>query len=95
MLKTKGKPNGVDIFVGKRVRHIREVRGMSQEMLGRKIGITFQQVQKYENGMNRIACGRLYDISKVVEKPVGWFFPPPVSQRSFKLATSAGRNRNG
>lgn len=68
------KPNPVDIHVGGRVRLRRTLLGMSQEKLGDAIGLTFQQVQKYERGANRIGSSRLYDLSRVLEVPIGFFF---------------------
>src|SRR3990170_3875461 len=69
-----GRPNPVDIHVGARVRLRRTLLGMSQEKLGEAIGLTFQQVQKYERGANRIGSSRLYDLSRVLEVPVSFFF---------------------
>ncbi len=69
-----GRPNPVDIHVGARVRLRRTLLGMSQEKLGEAIGLTFQQVQKYERGANRIGSSRLYDLSKVLDVPVAYFF---------------------
>jgi len=69
-----GKPNPVDIHVGARVRLRRTLLGMSQEKLGEAIGLTFQQVQKYERGANRIGSSRLYDLSRVLDVPVSFFF---------------------
>jgi transcriptional regulator with XRE-family HTH domain len=67
-------PNPVDIHVGWRVRLRRTSLGMSQEKLGEAIGLTFQQVQKYERGTNRIGASRLYELSRVLDVPVGFFF---------------------
>ena len=67
-------PNPVDIHVGSRVRLRRMMIGMSQERLGEKLGLTFQQVQKYEKGANRIGASRLFAISKILEVPVEFFF---------------------
>lgn len=72
--KGKGKPSPVDVHVGGRIRQCRTLRGISQEKLGDAIGLTFQQVQKYERGMNRVGASRLYDLSRVLEVPVGYFF---------------------
>lgn len=72
--KTKGGPNAVDIHVGSRLRIRRSLLGLSQEKLAGKIGITFQQIQKYERGLNRISAGRLYHIGKVLQVPVSYFF---------------------
>ena len=69
-----GRPNPVDIHVGARVRLRRTLLGMSQEKLGEAIGLTFQQVQKYERGANRIGSSRLYDLSRVLDVPVAFFF---------------------
>jgi transcriptional regulator with XRE-family HTH domain len=68
------KPNPVDIHVGSRVRLRRTLLGMSQEKLGDALGLTFQQVQKYERGANRVGASRLYDLSRVLDVPVAYFF---------------------
>src|SRR5262249_51340229 len=68
------KPNPVDAHVGSRVRLRRMLLGMSQERLGESMGLTFQQVQKYENGVNRIGASRLFQISKSLEVPIQFFF---------------------
>ncbi len=72
--KTKGKPDPVDIHVGKRLRIRRSLLGVSQEKLANEIGLTFQQVQKYERGTNRISAGRLYKFSKVLDVPIDYFY---------------------
>jgi len=64
----------VDIHVGKRVRHRRWLVGMTQQQLAEKVGIKFQQVQKYETGMNRVSASRLWDISDALDVPVSFFF---------------------
>jgi len=69
-----GKPNPVDVHVGARVRLRRTLLGLSQEKLGEAIGLTFQQVQKYERGANRIGASRLWDLSRVLDVPVTYFF---------------------
>jgi len=69
-----GRPNPIDVHVGSRVRLRRTLLGMSQEKLGEAIGLTFQQVQKYERGSNRIGASRLYDLARVLDVPVGFFF---------------------
>lgn len=69
-----GVPNPIDIHVGGRVRLRRTLLGMSQERLGEMIGLTFQQVQKYERGSNRIGASRLYDLSRVLEVPISFFY---------------------
>ncbi len=68
------KPNPIDIHVGGRVRLRRMMLGMSQEKLGEQLGITFQQIQKYEKGTNRIGASRLQNISSVLTVPVSFFF---------------------
>ncbi|NKB55342.1 MAG: helix-turn-helix domain-containing protein [Alphaproteobacteria bacterium] len=69
-----GRPNPIDVHVGSRVRLRRTLLGMSQERLGDAIGLTFQQVQKYERGANRIGSSRLFDLSRVLDVPVSFFF---------------------
>ena len=70
----KKQPSSVDAHVGSRVRLRRMLIGMSQEKLGEMLGLTFQQVQKYEKGANRIGASRLYDISSILGVPVSYFF---------------------
>ncbi len=73
-MASQGKPNPIDVHVGARVRLRRTLLGMSQEKLGESIGLTFQQVQKYERGANRIGASRLHDLSRVLDVPVSYFF---------------------
>src|SRR5277367_6239647 len=68
------KPNPIDIHVGSRVRLRRNMLGLSQEKLGTAIGLTFQQVQKYERGANRIGASRLHELSGVLGVPVSFFY---------------------
>ncbi len=68
------KPSPVDVHVGARVRLRRKLLGMTQTGLGNALGLTFQQVQKYEKGANRIGSSRLYDLARVFDVPVGHFF---------------------
>jgi transcriptional regulator with XRE-family HTH domain len=68
------KPNPVDVHVGSRVRLRRNMLGLSQEKLGEAIGLTFQQVQKYERGANRIGASRLLELSEVLGVPVSFFY---------------------
>lgn len=72
--KTRGKPNAVDIHVGTRVRQRRTLLGLSQERLAAALDLTFQQVQKYERGANRIGAGRLYQLARALDVPVTYFF---------------------
>jgi transcriptional regulator with XRE-family HTH domain len=70
----KKQPDALDIKVGSKVRALRLERQMSQEKLGDALGLTFQQVQKYEKGTNRISAGRLQRIAAILEVPVSVFF---------------------
>src|SRR5215218_3069981 len=67
-------PNPVDVRVGGRLRLRRNMLGLTQEQLGEAIGLTFQQVQKYERGANRIGASRLYELSRILDMPVSFFF---------------------
>ncbi|MGF1641214.1 MAG: helix-turn-helix domain-containing protein [Rhodospirillales bacterium] len=69
-----GTPNPVDIHVGSRVRLRRTLLGLSQEKLGEAVGLTFQQIQKYERGANRIGASRLFEFSRILDVPVSFFF---------------------
>ena len=70
----KKQPSSIDAHVGSRVRLRRMLIGMSQEKLGELLGLTFQQVQKYEKGANRIGASRLFDIAQILGVPVQYFF---------------------
>ncbi|MGQ0664958.1 MAG: helix-turn-helix domain-containing protein, partial [Pseudomonadota bacterium] len=92
-----GNPNPVDIHVGSRVRQRRTLLGMSQSMLGKALGLTFQQVQKYERGTNRVGASRLYDLTRVLDVPVTYFFadmapetPDHARPRAIGLNEAAG-----
>jgi transcriptional regulator with XRE-family HTH domain len=67
-------PNPVDLHVGGRVRMKRKVLGVSQERLAEALGLTFQQVQKYERGANRVSASKLYEIARFLNAPVSYFF---------------------
>jgi transcriptional regulator with XRE-family HTH domain len=73
-MMAKKAPNPIDKHVGSRVRMRRMMLGMSQEKLGNSLGLTFQQVQKYEKGTNRIGASRLQQISQILQVPVSFFF---------------------
>jgi transcriptional regulator with XRE-family HTH domain len=73
-MASKKSPNPIDIHVGSRVRLRRMMLGMSQEKLGEHLGITFQQIQKYEKGTNRIGASRLQAIARVLSVPPAFFF---------------------
>jgi transcriptional regulator with XRE-family HTH domain len=70
----KKQANPIDIQVGNRVRIRRMLIGMSQEKLGDLLGLTFQQVQKYEKGVNRIGAGRLFEVARILNVPVDFFY---------------------
>src|SRR5213082_1339788 len=75
-----GVPDPIDIHVGSRIRTRRIYLDMRQEELGRKLGLTFQQVQKYESGANRVSASRLWEIAAIVKMPIGYFFPTDQGQ---------------
>src|ERR1700712_4121066 len=77
-------PNPVDKYVGSRVRMRRIMLGMSQEKLGEALGLTFQQVQKYEKGTNRVGASRLQQISEVLQVPVSFFFEGRAAESGVK-----------
>jgi len=68
------KPDPIDVHVGSRLRLRRTLMGMSQEKLARSLSLTFQQIQKYERGANRIGAGRLFRLGQILEVPVGFFY---------------------
>jgi transcriptional regulator with XRE-family HTH domain len=72
--KGSRRPNPIDTHVGSRVRLRRMLLGISQEKLGERLGLTFQQVQKYEKGVNRIGASRLFDLSTVLGVPISFFY---------------------
>lgn len=72
--KTKDGPTLIDAHVGARIRARRGLLGMSQKDLGAKVGLTFQQIQKYERGANRIGSGRLFEFSLILGVPISYFF---------------------
>jgi transcriptional regulator with XRE-family HTH domain len=77
------KPSAIDAHVGARIRLRRTLMGMSQERLGESLGLTFQQVQKYERGVNRVGASRLYDLARVLDVPISFFFddmPEPLAR---------------
>jgi len=70
----KGRASPIDKYVGTRLRQRRTLMGVSQEKLGDALGVTFQQIQKYERGTNRIGAGRLFEISNILDVPVAYFY---------------------
>jgi len=80
----KKHPNPIDVHVGSRVRTRRLALGMSQEKLGAALGLTFQQVQKYEKGTNRIGASRLHYVSRILQVPIAHFFEGTPGQQKAK-----------
>jgi len=72
-MKKKGIAGNIDVFIGQKIFLLRQIHVMSQEKLSEKMGITFQQIQKYEKGQNRISAARLYDIAKIFKVSVEFF----------------------
>ena len=70
----ESRPSPVDVHVGARIRLRRTLMGMSQERLGDALGLTFQQVQKYERGVNRVGASRLFDLSRILDVPISFFY---------------------
>ena len=91
--KTKGTPSPVDVYVGSRLKVRRSLMGLSQEKLAEAIGLTFQQVQKYECGMNRISAGRLYQLAEILGVPVAYFFEQMIGAKNQNLAPGFADNK--
>ncbi len=85
---SRGGPNAIDIHVGAKVHLRRNLFGLSQTDLGKAVGVTFQQVQKYEKGTNRISASRLFNLSRVLDVPISFFF-----EDLSPAAAGAGRKR--
>lgn len=92
--KTKGTPDPVDVHVGQRLRVRRSLLGLSQEKLAESIGLTFQQIQKYERGMNRISAGRLFQFSKILDVPIAYFYDQFANASKTYSSTSYGMADN-
>jgi len=93
--ENKKKPNPTDIHVGSRIRMRRNMLGMSQEKLGENLGITFQQIQKYEKGTNRVGASRLQAIASILDVPVSFFFADaPGSESLQPSGLSEGKAAN-
>ncbi len=88
-----GDPRPVDVHVGGRVRVRRTLLGMSQEKLGAAVGLTFQQIQKYERGANRIGASRLFELSRILDVPISFFFDGMTP--ALKTAAGGKRGRAG
>lgn len=93
-MANKKTPNPVDHYCGSRVRMRRMMLGMSQEKLGDALGLTFQQVQKYEKGTNRIGASRMQQISHILQVPVAFFFEGAPDVKGHMHVDSAGRTPN-
>jgi transcriptional regulator with XRE-family HTH domain len=95
-MASKGFPNPIDVHVGQRMRQRRTLLGMSQSVLGDAIGLTFQQVQKYERGANRVSGSRLFDLGRVLDVPVAYFFeemPGDMAKKSPSHLTASSQLR--
>jgi len=86
--QTTGKIDPIDVNLGERLRLARTMRGMSQEKLGKLNGLTFQQIQKYEKGANRISVSRLVHMAECLDAPVNWFLEKLRGDGKGKLASS-------
>ncbi len=87
----EGRPSPIDVHVGSRIRLRRTLLGLSQERLGDQIGLTFQQVQKYERGANRVGASRLFDLARVLDVAISYFFEDMPDNVAGPLAHSARR----
>ncbi len=91
----KSKPEPVDVHVGSRVRLRRTLLGFSQDKLGKALNLTFQQIQKYERGANRIGSSRLYQLSQILDVPVSFFFddmPAEITEKAAGMSESGGQS---
>ena len=86
------KPKPTDVLVGQRVRMARLMANMSQTELGEHIGITFQQVQKYEKGTNRIGAGRLQEISHILQVPIAFFYDGALDESALAKSEASTRS---
>lgn len=94
--KGSRRPNPIDVHVGGRVRLQRMLLGISQEKLGERLGLTFQQIQKYEKGVNRIGASRLFDLAQVLGVPVQFFYDDaPVGALATQATTFGERGNDG
>ena len=75
IVKPKGKPNDIDVVIGQNLRKFRKQRGETQSYLASKIGVTFQQFQKYEYAVNRVSASRLIILAEALEVPLDYFYP--------------------
>lgn len=95
MASSKNVFHPIDTHVGQRLRARRKILSLSQTALGEAIGLTFQQIQKYERGANRIGASRLFELSEVLDVPVSYFFddlPPEIAQKTKSSADTDGHS---
>jgi len=85
-VKNTRKPSDIDKLVGQRVRLARKIAKLSQTKLAHGAGVTYQQIQKYENGTDRIGAGRLHQIAQLTDQPIGFFFSPASESESNESA---------
>lgn len=93
----EGRASPIDVHVGARIRLRRTLLGMSQEKLGDALGLTFQQIQKYERGINRVGASRLFDLSRILDVPIAFFFDDLSDQLAPRRETAAadGQRQTG
>lgn len=91
----EGRPSPIDVHVGSRIRLRRTLLGMSQERLGEALGLTFQQVQKYERGVNRVGASRLFDLSRVLDVPISFFFDDMPDSVANTFGAQSSRRSSG
>jgi transcriptional regulator with XRE-family HTH domain len=91
----ESRPSPIDVHVGSRIRLRRTLLGMSQERLGESLGLTFQQVQKYERGVNRVGASRLFDLSRVLDVPISFFFDDMPDSLAANFGGVPGRRTGG
>ncbi len=91
----ESRPSPIDVHVGTRIRLRRTLLGMSQERLGEALGLTFQQVQKYERGVNRVGASRLFDLSRVLDVPISFFFDDMPENLASSFGAQPGRRASG
>ncbi len=91
----EGRPSPIDVHVGSRIRLRRTLLGMSQEKLGEALGLTFQQVQKYERGVNRVGASRLFDLARVLDVPISFFFDDMPEPLAKVYGSQAARRTSG
>ncbi len=91
----ESRPSPIDVHVGSRIRLRRTLLGMSQERLGEALGLTFQQVQKYERGVNRVGASRLFDLSRVLDVPISFFFDDMPESLASTYGSNTSRRATG